>query len=132
MNRVRYGKSMAIALLALFTLIGFSLTACGATSASAGNTVVTQTADNGLVAGSGVIKPMNGGGGGVDVNGWCKNRYGGGAYAVVLDAGNPYSWRCNVNGSYYGVDMNSACVYTYGSPSSAYLLYWSAWGWVCY
>jgi hypothetical protein len=31
---------------------------------------------------------------GIDVNRECVSQYGGGAYSVLLNASDPYSWRC--------------------------------------
>ncbi|WP_338758156.1 hypothetical protein V7968_26050 [Nocardia vulneris] len=31
---------------------------------------------------------------GIDMNGGCRILYGNGAYARLLDSGNPYAWRC--------------------------------------
>ncbi|MEU9685374.1 hypothetical protein [Amycolatopsis japonica] len=32
---------------------------------------------------------------GINVNAACANQYGGGAYATLLNASDPYSWRCS-------------------------------------
>jgi len=81
-------------------------------------------------ANGGGIQPMTTGG--VNVTAWCGWYYGGGAYGVVLNGNDAYSWRCNRSGSYYGVDMNSACRYEYYSWAyAAFSDVHNPWSWYC-
>jgi hypothetical protein len=91
---------------------------------------LAATAGKATPGGSGGIRPMATGG--VNVSGWCNWYYGGGAYGVVLNSNDAYSWRCNLSGSYYSVNMSSACRLQYGSWAYAtFSDVHNPWSWYC-
>ncbi|ACU75751.1 conserved hypothetical protein [Catenulispora acidiphila DSM 44928] len=72
-----------------------------------------------------VIGPIN-------ISAQCRAQYGPSSSAIVLDSGNPYSWRCAYSGYQYGVNLDSACINQYGGGAFSIALdVHNAYSWRC-
>jgi len=72
-----------------------------------------------------VIGPIN-------ITAQCRVQYGPSWSAIVLDSGNPYSWRCAYSGYQNGVNLDSACINQYGAGAFSILLdVHNAYSWRC-
>lgn len=70
--------------------------------------------------------------GGINITQQCRVQYGASWSAIVLDAGNPYSWRCTWSGYQYGVNLDAGCVNQYGGGAFSILLDpHNAYSWRC-
>jgi hypothetical protein len=70
--------------------------------------------------------------GGIDISRQCRAQYGSSYYAIALDPGNAYSWRCTYSGYQYGVNLSAGCGNQYGGGAFAVLLNpGDAYSWRC-
>ena len=72
--------------------------------------------------------------GGVNLDGFCRARYGSNARAYLIANQGASGWRCQVGKSRVSIDMKSACTWQHKrSDAVAQPLKWSdAYSWRCY
>lgn len=70
---------------------------------------------------------------GLDLDTYCAYEYGSGAYVVMGDRWDAYSWRCYRGNQYLGgIDMDRACRKQHPDlPNAIMLDRWDAFSWVC-